>query len=572
MTTAVAAAKEEKKEVWDCIVIGSGMGGLSVASLLSQCRPNNRVLILEQHPYHAGGCCQAFEREGYRFGVGVHFVAAMQPDEKGGMKKLVDVLAPEGDPIQWSLMPDMGITLLGKRELKNFGSDDTTEKNLIEKFPDEKRGIQKFFAMTRQGSTAFKRAIVLKTLPRWMTSLLLNTGLDRLMDGGFRKYAKMTVADVVSSFVKDPNLRMMLEGITMAYGMAPEKAPFIMHAVFFGKEFTANYPTGGPGMIPEKISTAIKACGGDVRVNAPVASILIENKRAVGVQLLDGSKVRAKEIISDAGYVKTLRQLVPPEHQPPQVHSSLASTLVNGMTGIALYVGLQGSHDKDFGLPHSLSVISDNQLDTHTGLIPETLEGLCSMKSEDLDVYVTCPSAKDGSWKTTHPGKTTLEILLVNIPWKPFQQLLDDNGELKEDKREEYERFKRGFSHLIWTRSRQALIAAGATEKLPEHLEDVAVFELGTPLTYRRYLGSDHGAWYGLEHGFDRFEPRNYYLTLRPDTGIPGLYLTGQDICTDGVTGALMGGYLCAGKILGVANPMDLVKKASVNRAKAGAK
>ena len=570
MTTAVAA----EEEVWDSIVIGSGMGGLSVASLLAQCRPDHprSVLVLEQHPTHAGGCCQAFEREGYRFGVGVHFVAAVQPHEKGGLKKLVDVLTPEGDPIEWSLMPDMGIALVGKDELKNFGTGDTTEGHLIERFPEEKQGIQKFFAMARKANDAFMRAFVFKGMPRWMTWFLVSTGLDRLLDGGFRKYARMSVADVVRSLVKDPDLRMMLEVDTMLYGMTPEEAPFIMHSVLFAKEFSASYPTGGPGKIPEKISKAIKACGGDVLVNASVASIIIENRRAVGVQLADGRKFRAKQIISDAGYVKTLRHFVPPEHQPRQVHSSVASTLADGMTGIVLYVGLQGSHDDDFGLPHSISVISDNQLELHADVMPETLDGLRGMKAEDLGVYVTCPSAKDGSWKTTYPGKTTLEILLPYVPWKAFQDLIGDNGEVKEEKKEEYERFKREMGQLIWTRSRQGLIAAGATEKLPEHLEDADFFELGTPLTYHRYLGSDRGAWYGLEHGRDRFRPRNYYLTLRPDTGIPGLYLTGQDVCTDGVTGALFGGYLCAGKILGVANPVDLVKKASVNRAKAGVK
>jgi len=567
MTTVAA-----DEEVWDSIVIGSGMGGLSVASLLAQCRPDNRVLVLEQHPYHAGGCCQAFEREGYRFGVGVHWVAAMQQGEEAGLKEMVDVLAPEGDPIEWSLMPDMGITLVGKDELKSFGTVDATEEHLIERFPTEKKGIQKFFAMARQADAAFMRAFVFKAIPRWMTWFLVHTGLDRLLDGGFRKYARMTVGDVVRSLVKDPDLRMMLEGVTMAYGMTPEEAPFIMHAVFFGQKWSANYPTGGPGKIPEKISKAIKACGGDVLNNASVASIVIENKRAVGVQLADGRKFRAKQIISDAGYVKTLRQFVPPEHQPRRVRSSVASTLANGMTGIALYVGLQGSHDDDFGLPQSISVISNNQMETHADLMPKTLDGLRGMKAEELDVLVTCPSAKDGSWKTTHPGKTTLEILLPSIPWNPFQDLIGDSGEVKEEKKEEYECFKREIGQLIWIRSRQGLIAAGASEKLPEHLEDADFVELGTPLTYHRYLGSDRGAWYGLEHGWERFRPRNYYLMLRPDTGIPGLYLTGQDVCTDGVTGALCGGYLCAGKILGVANPMDLVKKASVNRAKAGAK
>jgi all-trans-retinol 13,14-reductase len=122
---------------------------------------------------------------------------------------------------------------------------------------------------------------------------------------------------------------------------------------------------------------------------------------------------------------------------------------------------------------------------------------------------------------------------------------------------------------LIWARSRQALLEAGGSDKLPKLLADADYFDVGTPLTYRRFLASDRGAWYGLEHSTHRFDPRHYYLTLRPETGIDGLYLTGQDVVTDGMVGALFGGYFCAAKVLGEKNPMALTKKVLVNRVKA---
>ena len=54
-------------EDYDVIVIGSGIGGLTVASLLAQ--HDKRVLVLEQH-YKAGGACHTFEKDGYRFATG----------------------------------------------------------------------------------------------------------------------------------------------------------------------------------------------------------------------------------------------------------------------------------------------------------------------------------------------------------------------------------------------------------------------------------------------------------------------------------------------------------------------
>ena len=57
---------------FDAIVIGSGMGGLTTASLLAR-HARKRVLILEQH-YTAGGFTHVFHRPGYEWDVGVHYI------------------------------------------------------------------------------------------------------------------------------------------------------------------------------------------------------------------------------------------------------------------------------------------------------------------------------------------------------------------------------------------------------------------------------------------------------------------------------------------------------------------
>ena len=51
----------------DAIVIGSGIGGLSVAAILA--KTGKKVLVLEQHD-QAGGCCHTFIDKGFEFDVG----------------------------------------------------------------------------------------------------------------------------------------------------------------------------------------------------------------------------------------------------------------------------------------------------------------------------------------------------------------------------------------------------------------------------------------------------------------------------------------------------------------------
>jgi len=98
--------------------------------------------------------------------------------------------------------------------------------------------------------------------------------------------------------------------------------------------------------------------------------------------------------------------------------------------------------------------------------------------------------------------------------------------------------------------------------KLPKSLEQVDYFSVGTPITFTHYYKSTRGAFYGLDHDLTRFKPENFYVRLRPEVPeVPGLYLTGQDVVADSLAGAMCGGMLCAQKVLGMLNPLQLLRK-----------
>mgnify|MGYP001815562368 CR=1 FL=1 len=56
---------------YDALIIGSGMGGLTTAAFLSEL--GWKVCVLEQH-YTAGGYTHSFERNGYEWDPGVHYI------------------------------------------------------------------------------------------------------------------------------------------------------------------------------------------------------------------------------------------------------------------------------------------------------------------------------------------------------------------------------------------------------------------------------------------------------------------------------------------------------------------
>ena len=80
--------------------------------------------------------------------------------------------------------------------------------------------------------------------------------------------------------------------------------------------------------------------------------------------------------------------------------------------------------------------------------------------------------------------------------------------------------------------------------------------ELSTPLTTRHFMNYPQGEAYGLAATPERFRLRS----LTPHTSVRNLYLTGQDVASLGVAGALFGGVITASAILG-RNLMSLFTK-----------
>ena len=110
----------------------------------------------------------------------------------------------------------------------------------------------------------------------------------------------------------------------------------------------------------------------------------------------------------------------------------------------------------------------------------------------------------------------------------------------------EYEAFK--------TMLERRILEEGLYKFYPHTRGKVDFTMVGSSLTFNHYSRSQKGEVYGLEAAPERFQADDW---LRPQTDVPGLFLTGQDVTTVGVTGALMGGILTAHACLGYGGPVD---------------
>ena len=100
------------------------------------------------------------------------------------------------------------------------------------------------------------------------------------------------------------------------------------------------------------------------------------------------------------------------------------------------------------------------------------------------------------------------------------------------------------------------ILEEGLYHYYPKTRGKVTYCEVGSPLTFNHYIGSQRGEVYGLDNKPIRFQHDDWLI---PKTHIEGLYLTGQDITTLGITGAMMAGVLSAHSVLGYGTITDLI-------------
>ena len=123
-------------DTWDAIVIGSGMGGLGVASLLGA-KLGRRALVLERH-YTAGGFSHTFRRPGYEWDVGVHYVG--QTSARSAMGRMF--AETFGDAVKWEPMGEVYDTVvLGGRRYEYVVGRERWRTRMHEYFPGERAAI-----------------------------------------------------------------------------------------------------------------------------------------------------------------------------------------------------------------------------------------------------------------------------------------------------------------------------------------------------------------------------------------------------------------------------------------------
>lgn len=503
--------KTVPKRNYDHIIIGSGISGTGLAAILA--KKGKSSLVLERH-YTPGGFTHVFKRRGYEWDVGVHYVGQVH-QEGSIIRRIFNYIT--NDRLKWAEMSEnYDRMIFGKKSYDFYKGKQQFKAKLKAYFPSkqDQKSIDEYVKLIIQASKTSRGLFSRRAIPKF-----LNLVMGRFIAGKATRFYSKTTKEILTSITTNQELIGVLTGQFGDYGMPPESSSFIMHAMLVHHYLDGgSYPVGGSSEIFSSIEPTINAAGGEVFVNAEVDEILVKNRKAIGVKMKDGKELFAGKIISSTGVHNTYNHLL----RNTKISSFKLRSIKKLKPSVAhlcLYIGLHDTPEK-LQLPKTnLWVFPDNY--DHDENIRRYLN---DPEHEEFPVvYISFPAAKDPDFQIRYPGKSTIEVITLS-DFALFKKWEDrewkNRGDAYEDLKERYA--KRLLRKLY--------------EQLPQLEGKVDYYELSTPLSTKQFVNYDRGEIYGIEHSPNRFGSN----AIHTKSSAKNLYLTGQDIVSCGIAGALI--------------------------------
>lgn len=512
--------RPQLKDNYDTIIIGSGMGGLSTAAILS--KQGQKVLVLERH-YTAGGFTHVFKRKGFEWDVGIHYIGEMQR-ENSLIRKLFNYVSDE--KLKWADMGDVyDKIIIGDKHYNFVKGVQNFKDQLTTYFPNEKEAINNYVDLVFKAVKSSKNFYISKAI-----SPILNRFIGNYLRKPFHRFSDKTTYEVLSTLTQNEELIKVLTGQYGDYGLPPKKSSFSMHASVARHYFGGgSFPVGGSSQIVNTIDPVIEKSGGTILISAEVDEVIVTNNKAVGIKMKDGKIIKGNSIVSNAGIMTTYTKLLPANIIKKHRLNEQLQKIDRSVAHASLYIGLDGSPE-ELNLPKTNYWIYPEKGDHDTCV---------NLYLKDISqpfpvVYLSFPSAKDLDWSNRYSGKSTIDVITL-LPYETFEEWSDTTWKKRGD---EYESLKEEFSQRLLEE---------LYKQLPQVRGKVIYYELSTPLTTQHFVNYEKGEIYGLNHSPSRYRQS----FLKPRTPIKNFYLTGQDIVTAGVGGALFSGVLTAKVISG---------------------
>jgi prolycopene isomerase len=269
---------------YDVVVVGAGIGGLTVAALLSA--RGLKVCVLERQS-QVGGCVARVEFSGHEFEPGMGIYTSFGEGEV--FERIFDQL-----PVD---LPR--VSLVARPYVVRLGDGSDVKLVPGDEFFDELRAA---FSECADDAIAFYR----DPAPHKLDPV--SSRFRSFIDTQLRGFLHCSIDQCSSAAVSAALAR-------------PRGPLYEIH--------------GGPAALAERLAESIKRSGGTVRLNTPVLRLAYDaTGAAVGVDLLSGEQVLAKRaIVSNLTIWDTYGKLIGLNRTPPEIKK-----LLNELPGTGAYV------------------------------------------------------------------------------------------------------------------------------------------------------------------------------------------------------------------------------------------
>ncbi|MEY4180112.1 MAG: Diapolycopene oxygenase [Planctomycetota bacterium] len=456
--------------MYDTLIIGAGMSGLAAGIRLAHYE--QKVCVLERHTT-IGGLNSFYRLRGRDFDVGLHAVTNFTPKgaKKGPLARLLRQLRFKWEDL--SLSPQIGSRIAFPGVHLDFDNDiGRLEAEIRRLFPRQTDNFQRLLA-----------AVV---------------DYDDLNDEHFRMSGRARLAELFD----DPLLVEMLLCPLMWYGNAREEdMDWGQFCIMFRSIFLEGMarPFKGVRLILKHLVRRFRELGGELRLRSGVSRIHVENGRAVGVVLDDGTELLARNILSSAGAVETLRLCD---------DQSIVEPARAGQMSFIETMSILNVQPRDLGHDRTIVFYNDRPrfewrkcdelVDLHTGVIcsPNNFQYPPEDGKLPEGVIRITAIANFDRWSALNEAQYRLEKL-------------------------------RWFDRT----------AAAAVRFMPDFRGHIVDTDMFTPLTIRRFTWHDNGAVYGApEKRFDG------------STHLSNLFLCGTDQGYVGIIGSIVSGIAMANR------------------------
>ncbi|MBR9794175.1 MAG: NAD(P)/FAD-dependent oxidoreductase [Gammaproteobacteria bacterium] len=298
---------------YDVIAMGAGHNSLTTCAYLA--KAGKKVLLLERHGYAGGGVAtQQILTPGYHHDLhsSVHIMIQANPmitnDE-------LDLFAKYGMKYKYSDVPHATI-FADQSVLMTYQDLDKTCECMAKISPQDAEAYRKFVQLGQTMLPMIMPGMYKPQPPLGALMAMLDSSEEgRLM----MDFMQRSSLDIINTWFTHDKVKMHIARAVSENLQLPDELGTGMGTVMFTAlmhTYGVSQPWGGSGKLSESMVKAIEATGGEIRYNSEIKRILVSGGKAVGVELMDGEKIMAKDAVIGSMHPHKIRQFVEGVQEP----------------------------------------------------------------------------------------------------------------------------------------------------------------------------------------------------------------------------------------------------------------